>query len=230
MIILGIGAHPDDLDFGSAGSFAKWAKEGHCCYYLVCTDGSKGSDDPNMTEKRLIALRRQEQKDAAKILGVKDVFFLNHKDTELVADLILKKEIVRYIRKLKPNIVLTLDPTFIYSAKRGFINHTDHRAVGQAALDAVFPMARDRLTFKELEKEGLTPHKVSTLYLTKFEDYNEIVDISETIDLKVKALLAHKTQIDKEVSEMMKGFAHLIGEKYGYKYAEGFVKFNLPQM
>src|SRR5579872_1853747 len=100
MTILGVGAHPDDLDFGAAGSFAKWAKEGADCYYLICTDGCKGSEDSRMTEQKLTRIRKAEQLAAAKELGLKGVFFLKHKDTQLVADLKLKKEIVKYIRKL----------------------------------------------------------------------------------------------------------------------------------
>src|SRR3989304_9104279 len=183
MIVLGVAAHPDDLEFSASGTFARWAREGAKCYYLICTDGSKGSDDPKMTGAKLILLRKAEQKQAAKILGVKEVFFLDHKDTELVADLTLKKEIVRFIRKLKPDIVVTTNPTFIYSRERGFINHTDHRACGQATIDAVFPRARERLTFPELEKEGLTPHKVKTLYLTSFDDPTNTLDITDTFDL-----------------------------------------------
>ncbi len=228
MIVLGIGAHPDDLDFGASGTFAKWVKEGADCYYLICTDGSKGSDDPTMTGSKLTLLRAEEQRQAAKILGLKGVFFLKNKDTQLVADLKLKKEIVKVIRKVKPDIVVTLDPNFIYSKQRGSINHTDHRAVGLAALDAVYPLARDRLTFKELEKEGLKPHKVPIVYLTSFEDANEIVDISDTIELKLKALLAHKTQIKEANLGWVKERAKMLGAKKGFKFAEGFIKLTLP--
>lgn len=228
MVVLGVGAHPDDLDFGASGTFAKWAKEGAECYYLICTDGRKGSDNPKMTEEKLVKLRREEQEEVAKVLGLKDVFFLNHPDTELVADLKLKKEIVRIIRKVKPDIVVTLDPNFIYSKARGNINHTDHRAAGLAALDAVFPLARDRLTFKEFEKEGLKPHKVSTVYLTSFEEPTEIVDISSTIDFKLKALAAHKTQVKQQALDWVKQVAKIVGAKKGFKYGEGFIKLNLP--
>lgn len=227
-MILGIGAHPDDLDFSASGTFAKWVKEGHTCYYLICTDGRKGSDDPAMTEEKLIKLRRAEQKEAARILGLKDVFFLNHPDTELVADLKLKKEIVRILRKLKPDTVVTLDPTFIYSVERGYINHPDHRACGQAALDAVFPLARDRLTFKELEKEGLKPHKVKTLYLGNQTKPTDIIDISDTIDLKIKALAAHRTQINQAALARIKKWSKSLGKKHKNKYSEGFVKLTLP--
>lgn len=228
LTILGIAAHPDDLDFAASGSFAKWVKSGALCYYLICTDGRKGSDDPKMTEAKLVKLRKQEQKKAAKILKLKDVFFLNHKDTQLTYDLALKKEIVRFIRKLKPDIVVTLDPTFVYSRKTGFINHTDHRACGLATVDAVFPLARDRLTFKELSKEGLPPHSVKTLYLTRFDDPTDVVDISDTFDLKIQALKAHKTQISLKLLDRIIQRAKELGKKHGYKYAEGFVKLTLP--
>ncbi len=223
MRVLGVAAHPDDLDFGASGSFAKWASEGASCYYLICTDGSKGSDDPKMTESKLVKIRREEQRAAGKIIGLKDVFFLDHKDTQLVADLTLKKEIVRHIRKIRPDIVVTMDPTLVYS-KRGYVNHTDHRAAGQATLDAVYPMARDRLTFKELEKEGLKPHKVKTLYLINFDNHTEVVDIGKTIEKKIKALSCHRSQISERSLGWVKQMSGMIGKEKGYKYAEAFVK------
>ncbi len=223
MIVLGVAAHPDDLDFGASGSFAKWAGEGASCYYLICTDGSKGTDDPEMTEAKLAKIRKEEQKAAGKVIGLKGVFFLNHKDTELVPDLRLKKEIVRYIRKLKPDIVVTMNPTFIY-LKRGFVNHTDHRAAGTATIDAVYPLARDRLIFKELEKEGIGPHRVKTLYLTDFENPNEVIDISRTISTKVSALACHKSQVSKETLGWIRQMAGRVGKRKGYRYGEGFVK------
>jgi len=229
MKILGIGAHPDDLDFSSSGTFAKWVKSGNDCYYLICTDGRKGSDDSEMTEEILVKIRQAEQIEAGKILGLKEVFFLSHHDTELTADINLKKEITRFIRMLKPEIVVTLDPAFIYSAKRGFINHTDHRAVGLASMDAVFPLARDRLTFPELEKENLLPHKVKQLYFTSFDDPPFAEDISETIDIKIEALRAHRSQVKPEFLEVIKKRSGDIGKKFGYKYAEGFVKLDLPK-
>ena len=225
-IILGVAAHPDDLDFIASGTVAKWIKQGTIGYYLICTNGCKGSDDPKMTEAKLIKIRRREQIQAGRIIGLKDVFFLNHNDTELVDDLKLKKEIVYYIRKLKPEIVITTDPTFVYSPY-GFINHTDHRAAGQAAIDAVFPLSRDRLTFPEHEKQGLMPHKVKTLYLPNFDNSREIIDISDTIDIKLKALAAHKSQIDSATVKWVKERSGQIGKKLGYDFAESFIKLNL---
>ena len=114
-IVLAVGAHPDDMDFGASGTIAKWTSEGASCYYLICTDGSRGSTEPRMTHKKLAKIRKEEQIETCRFLGVKKVFFLNHADTQLVADLTLKEEIVRVIRELRPNIVITMDPTFYFT-------------------------------------------------------------------------------------------------------------------
>ncbi len=223
LVVLGVCAHPDDLDVGAGGTFAKWAKGGAKCYYLICTDGGRGSVDSKISKKKLIEIRKQEQKAAGKVLGLENVYFLDYNDTELVPDRKLKRDIVWYIRKLKPDIVVTTDPTFVYS-KNGFINHVDHRAAGIATIDAIYPLAKNAFTFEEFEKEGLKPHKVKTLYLINFSDGNEIVDISSTIDLKVKAIAQHKTQALSRNAEMFKRIGSMIGKKAGYKYAESFVK------
>lgn len=222
LVVLGVGAHADDLDFGAAGTFAKFAREGADCYYLICTDGSKGSRDPKMTAERLKEMRIKEQKNAAKMLGVKDVFFLHHKDAELVADLKLRKEIVRYVRKLRPDIVITHDPSYMFSDR--FVNHTDHRAAGIATIDAVFPAARNHMTFPELKKEGLETHRVSEMYLVNFSNPNYAVDISKFIDLKVKALTHHQSQGIGRNSGFVKDMAERNGKKFGYKYAETFFR------
>jgi len=232
-IILAVGAHPDDMDFGASGSVAKWASEGTTVYYLICTDGSRGSEDPKMTHEKLAQIRRKEQEKAAKFLGVKKVFFLNHIDTQLVCDLKLKEEIVRIIRQIRPDIVITMDPTFYYSTDFyngfGFVNHTDHRAVALATMDAVFPLSRDRLTFPEHEKAGLKPHKVAELLLTSFEKKDFLVDISETFAKKIKALSIHKSQFAnfKEVEKRVTKRARFWGKAKGYKFAENFIRIKL---
>lgn len=146
-IILAVGAHPDDTDFGASGTISKWVEEGATAYYLIATDGSRGSTDPKMTHKKLAKIRRKEQEEAARVLGVKKVFFLNHTDTQLVSDIFLKEEIVRIIRTVRPDIVITMDPAFYYSAENGFINHTDHRAAALAAMDAVFSAFSRQIDF-----------------------------------------------------------------------------------
>jgi LmbE family N-acetylglucosaminyl deacetylase len=224
-VVLGVAAHPDDLDYTCGGTVAKWVKEGAEVYYLVCTDGCKGSDDPEMTEGKLTEARKIEQKEASRVLGVKDVFFLDYKDTELVVDLKLKKEIVRYIRKLKPDIVITFDPSVIFSRDSGIINHSDHRAVGEATLDAVYPLARDRLIFPDLE---FSVHKVRTIYLTNYDNPRDMEDVSDEYDLKIKALRAHISQINEDIIKTVTEQESRFGEKMNCKYAEGFVKLHLP--
>ena len=227
--VLGVAAHPDDLDFGASGSFAKWAKEGADIYYLIITDGSKGSDDESITSDQLVKIRKNEQRKAAKIVGAKDVFFLNYPDAYLEVTINLKRDITRKIRLLKPDLVITTDPTFLYSSERGFINHSDHRVAGQATIDSVFPMARDRLTFPELISEGLMPHKVASLLLINFEDGNYFVDITHTLDKKLEALAAHASQMTELTltQDRMKDYASRIGKKCGVDYAECFARINI---
>lgn len=233
-VILAVGAHPDDMElFGVSGTLAKFAEEESDVYLIICTDGSRGSDDPQMTHERLVEIRKREQEEAAKILGIKKVFFLNHTDTQLVADLKLKEEIVKIIRMVRPDIVITLDPTFYYSTDSfngfNFINHTDHRTAGLAVMDAVFPLSRDRLTFPEHEKEELKQHKVKELWLTSFNKVDHIVNISKTIDKKIKALSMHKSQFKdfKRMERWIKEKSSTIGKKKGYKFAENFIRLKL---
>jgi LmbE family N-acetylglucosaminyl deacetylase len=227
-VALGICAHPDDLDFGASGTVAKWSSEGSIVYYLIVTDGSKGSSDPKMTPERLIKIRKSEQVKAAEILGVKETYFLNYKDSEVTYDMELKKDLTRYIRKLQPDAVIMIDPTMIYSVSRGFINHPDHRVVGLAALDSVFPLARDRLTFPDLLNEGLEPHRVRYLYLINFDYHNYVEDIGQTIEKKLQAVRAHQSQVEEDFIQFLKQMSATLGRKVGYSFAETFVKIDLP--
>lgn len=241
-VILAVGAHPDDTDFGASGTIAKWIEEGAKAYYLICTDGSKGSSDPQMTPQNLISIRKKEQEEAAKRLGVRKVFFLDHKDTELVADLKLKEDIVRVIRTVRPDIVTTMDPTFYFASEipqygSGFVNHTDHRAASLATMDACFPLARDRLTFPQHLKEGLEPHRVSELWFVNLIKADVLVDITKTIEKKFQAIACHKSQIDdwQALEERFRKRAAYFGKKksrpagrQGFKYAENFTRVKLP--
>ena len=192
-----VAAHPDDADFGAAGTAHLWTQQGWEFYYLVCTDGSKGSDDPSITRQQLIDMRRQEQRDAAAILGVKDVFYLDHVDGEVTPNRTLLGDIVRVIRQVRPTAVFTHDPESVIVAD-SFVNHADHRATGLMAVDAVYPAARDRLNFPEHIADGLETHKVTQLYIWGSPHANYEVDITDVIDKKVEALLAHKSQFEAD--------------------------------
>ena len=188
-----VAAHPDDADFGAAGVSALLARAGWHVRYLVATDGSKGSDDPSFTPERLVAMREQEQRDAAALLGVTDVRFLHFTDGELVAGRALLGAIVREIREFQPYAVYTHDPEPVI-IRNSFVNHSDHRATGLATVDAVYPAARDRLNFPEHIAAGLPTHKVRELYLWGANEPNFDVDISDILELKIQALLAHPSQ------------------------------------
>jgi len=199
-----IAAHPDDADFGAAGTVYLWSQQGWQFYYLVCTNGAKGSDDASITPARLIEMRRQEQRDAAKLLGVQDVFFLDHEDGELghVGRPFLG-DVVRYIRQVRPSAVFTHDPEAVI-IRDSFVNHADHRATGLTAVDAVYPAARDRLNFPEHIAEGLQPHKVSEIYIWGSERANFEVDITPVIETKLAALRAHTSQFPAEFFDRAK--------------------------
>lgn len=231
-VVLGVAAHPDDLDFGAAGTVAKWVSLGAEAYYLILTDGSKGSSNRQLSSSDLIIMRRKEQKNAANILGVKRVFFCDYEDGHLRCDMAAKRDIARVIRKVKPDVVITMDPTMVYSLKQNFINHPDHRAAGQATLDAVFPLARDHLTFPELLGEGLEPHNTPTLLLINFDKSNFFVDITDSLDRKMKALAAHPSQMDdiKKVQAYMTNAARELGKQASCDYAEGFIRLEVSSL
>ncbi len=229
-IVLGIAAHPDDLDFGAGGTMAHFAEQGADVYYLILTDGSAGSSDRNMSPADLINLREAEQRDAVlRVIGGKGVDFLGYKDGQLEVTMEVKRDIVKAIRQIKPDVVVTMDPSMIYSAKRSFINHPDHRAAGQAVLDAVFPLARDHLSFPEFMTEGLEPHITPTVLLINFNEHNFFVDITATFDKKIAALAAHVSQISgmPAVEEKMRQLAKADGAEAGVDLAEAFVRIDL---
>jgi LmbE family N-acetylglucosaminyl deacetylase len=210
---------------------AKWAAEGADVYYLLLTDGSKGSDDRHLSSADLIKIRRDEQLAAAKILGLKQVFFLDYEDGLLVNDANVKRDIARVIRQTKPDIVITMDPAVLYWVENGYINHPDHRAAGQATLDALFPLARDHLSFPELLADGLEPHKVPHVLLMRFGmEHNYSVDITATLEQKLKALAAHASQMAniEETHVMVRDWAKQAGQLGGHDYAENFLRIDIP--
>ncbi|GAB4509193.1 MAG: PIG-L family deacetylase [Anaerolineae bacterium] len=201
--VMGIFAHPDDPEFFCGATFARWAAEGADITFVMATSGDKGSDDPEMTHARLIEIREQEERNAAAVLGVKEVIFLRHPDGELQPTLELRRELTRLIRLKKPEILVTSDPTAYWYGPT-YINHPDHRAIGAATLEAVFPTARDRLNFIELWRdEGLDPHKVKYVYVAIPAEATTFVDVTAYIETKINALREHKSQI-KDMEEMAK--------------------------
>lgn len=196
--VLVVVAHPDDAEFSSGGTIAKWISEGKTVRYVLATKGDKGSANREMTSEKIADLREKEQRSAAEVLGVKDVIFLNEKDGEIENTLKFRERIVRLLRKFRPDIVLTLDPTtYIRKHVYGnydYINHSDHRKIGEAVLDSIFPSARDHLYFPEHAEEGLEPHKVEYIYLANPEHPNTWVNIEKEIPIKIKALESHQSQ------------------------------------
>jgi LmbE family N-acetylglucosaminyl deacetylase len=226
--VLVVSAHPDDPDFGAAGTIACWAAQGAEVTYVIVTDGSKGSAEPAMRAEELVRIREAEQRAAAEICGVKNVVFLQHEDGRVVNNTALRENIVRVIRKYRPDVMVTHDPTArIIDNSR--LNHTDHRAVGDAALDAVFPLARDRLNFPEHEAEGLEPFKVLDIFLTPSNETNLVVDITDTIELKIKALQAHASQIGdpEKLAERVREWSAGNATGTSFQFAEKFRRVTL---
>lgn len=194
--VLMIQAHPDDCEFGSGGTIAKWAAAGAEIIYCSITSGDKGTKDPDITGEELMALREQEQLEAAKVLGVKDVIFLRYLDATLVPDLDLRRDLTRVIRQVRPTALMCFDPTARLQGD-GYINHPDHIAAGEASLAAVFPSCRDRRTFPELLEEGLEPIEVPSVYLFGTNQADCWIDITDHMDTKLEALSKHASQVGK---------------------------------
>jgi LmbE family N-acetylglucosaminyl deacetylase len=217
-------AHPDDAEFGSAGTVAKWAREGKEIVYVLCTSGDKGTSDRSISPAQLAEVRRREQEAACRVLGVKEVVFLGYEDGVLQSTLELRRDIVRQIRRFKPDIVICPDPTSRWYGQQ-YLNHPDHRAAGDAALDAIYPSARDPHVFTELLAEGLEPHKVREVYITTREKADLFVDITDTIDLKIAALREHASQIGDrkdQVETWVREGARRLAEGQDMEYVESY--------
>ena len=219
-----VAAHPDDGEFGAAGTVTLLAAAGWTFEYLVITDGSKGSSDRSIDANDLREIRLVEQHHAAQHLGISKVTSLNYVDGELLADRNLLGEIVRQIRIFKPEIIFTHDPESMFSGT-GWIHHSDHRITGQMVIDAVYPAARDVLNFPEHFDEGLTTHNVQSIYLWDTEKPNISIDISDVFDKKISALLSHKSQFPSP-----KLFAHQsrqMWRDFDGKYREEFRRLDI---
>ena len=231
-VYLVVAAHPDDPDFGVAGTAARLILEGHAVHYLMVTSGDAGSEDPTQSAEELVSIREAEQQASGRILGLSGVHFLRFPDGELQPTLELRKAIVRVMRQVQADVVLCQDPRSLVDDDGTYLNHPDHRAAGQAALDAAFPAAGNPRAFRDLFfDEGLEAHKVKEvwLYFTGGQHVNHFVDITETFDLKIEALSAHESQIGEwarsgGLRTLMTKWAEEAATRHnlGFKYAEGF--------
>ncbi len=189
-----IAAHPDDAEFGPSGTAARWIDAGSTGWLVCCTSGDQGGEDPDLDPFVLAATRETEQRAAAEVIGYAGVSFLHQPDGALVNDLILREMLVREIRTFRPDAVLATDPETLFHSDGG-VNHADHRAAGLAAVDAVYPAARNPMSFPGLARSGLSAHVVRRLYLFWSNHPNAWVDISSVLDRKLDALRRHESQI-----------------------------------
>lgn len=219
---MGIFAHPDDAEFTVAGTIARWVHGGCRVVYVLCTDGDVGTEEPNLTRDELAQIRRQEQREACGVLGVNDVVFLGYGDGMLQPTLDLRRDLVRVIRQYRPEVVICGDPTAFFYGE-DYINHPDHRAAAQAAVEAVFPAASMPLVFPDLADEGFSPHRVKQVYIWGTREPNVWEDITQTLDLKIEALRKHKSQLgDWDPSSRITQRAKDLAEGHGVQYAEVF--------
>ena len=215
-------AHPDDIDFGSAGTLAKWSRHGARICYVLCTSGDVGIAEEGMTKQKAIEIREAEQREAGKIIGAHEIIFLREPDGMLQATMELRKKIVREIRRFKPEVVIAMDPTMVWAGE-GYINHPDHRAAGLATIEAIFPAAGQPNLFEELAQEGLTAHKTRKVYVGNWREAECYVSIDDTIDLKIAALRAHKSQMkDWDPEPRIRERAKDLAKHIEAQYAEAF--------
>jgi LmbE family N-acetylglucosaminyl deacetylase len=208
-------AHPDDIEFGCAGTCAKWAKRGARVVYVLVTSGNIGTHESGHTQQTIADLREQEQREAAAVCGVHEVEFLRYNDGEVMPTLELRKDLVRMIRKHTPEVVIAMDPMRMYSGD-GYINHPDHRAVATATMDAIAPVASMPLMYPELGEA----HKVREVWIQWTDDPDTWVDIGETLALKMDALRQHKSQVDEDTVKQLPEWAWGAGK--GLAPAETF--------
>jgi LmbE family N-acetylglucosaminyl deacetylase len=225
-----VAAHPDDIEFGAAATVARWVREGTEVRYLVVTRGDKGSDDPDADVAALARRRESEQRAAAGEIGVASVEFLDEPDGQVEVSLALRERITRAIRAGRPEVVMTHDPTVLF-VNNEWVNHPDHRAVGEVTVDAVFPTARDPLNFRAHLDEGLGPWKVAELFLWSTNEANQIVDVGDTLERKIDALRHHASQFRSfdDIARWVRRRSEELGERAGYRAAEGFRRVTLAR-
>jgi LmbE family N-acetylglucosaminyl deacetylase len=222
-------AHPDDAEFMCGGTVAAWAADGTAVHYCVITDGSAGNNDPGVTREEVAPVREREQREAARILGVRGIDFLGFRDGELEVNLETRKAVTRVVRRVRPDVIVAPDPSRLWNGS-GYINHWDHKQAGTLALCTIMPDAPSRPQFSELLDEGLEPFEVPNLMLSS-EEPDTYVDITKSIDRKIEALLAHGSQgtHDPETEKWVRQRARDLGEQAGVDYAEAFKRFRFTE-
>ncbi len=220
--VMAIVAHPDDIEFTCAGTLAKWARNDARVSFVLCTSGDVGIDEPGMTRLLCTEIREKEQIEAASVVGATEVIFIREPDGMLQATIELRKKLVREIRRFRPEVVICGDPTIVWAGD-DYINHPDHRAAATAALDAVFPASGQPNLFEELEAEGFFAHKPRKVFATSWGGADNFVNIGETIDIKIKALKSHRSQMkDWDPEPMIRQWAAESAKGKEMEYAEGF--------
>jgi len=220
-----IAAHPDDADFGCGGTVALWTRRGVAVTYVICTDGARGvmAMLPRvMAPEELRRTRRLEQAAAASVLGVERVEFLGYPDGELVADLALKRELVSWIRRIRPDVVICQNAVRHYTDLDS--NHPDHLAAGKAAIEAIYPAAHSPVYFPDLLEQGLQPHTVRSIWVMGTAAPNHFVDVSATWEQKVQAIRCHATQYREDPSDVVSAQMADLGQPHGLAFAEAFIR------
>ncbi len=226
--VLAIYAHPDDPEISAGGSLARWADAGAEVHVLVTTRGDKGSEDPEVDPDELTRIRIEETANASRVLGVTP-HHLAHPDGDLTDDHELRRELVRHVRTIRPDVVCCPDPTAVFFGD-GYYNHRDHRITGWAALDAVAPAAGNPHYFPELRGVGLETHSVSTIYLSGTLEPNAWVDITATLERKIEALFCHASQLHETgdwFRQFLRDSAEVAGRAAGVTYAEAFRRISI---
>jgi LmbE family N-acetylglucosaminyl deacetylase len=218
-----ISAHPDDIEFTCAGTVAKWTKAGSQVRYVVATSGDAGTHRRGVTREELARTREAEQRAAARVAGVEEVIFLGYRDGEVTPSLELRRDIVREIRRFRPTFVICYDPTRLFVGG-SYVNHPDHRAVAQAALDALSPTSAMPLSFPEQIEEGLEPYRVRHILVASTDRADTWIDIESTLELKIEALCKHVSQFDgrRDFEGMVRAWAAETGAQVGLRYAEAY--------
>ena len=222
--VLVITPHPDDAEGGAGGTIARWTKQGRQVVLVVCTNGDKGTSDPNVKPADLARIREEEQRQAAATLGIAEVVFLRFPDQGLEDCSEFREKLVRQIRTYRPTTVVTIDPY------RRYLRHRDHAMCGRVTLDAIFPYARDPLSYPEHLQEGLQPHKVQEVYLWGAEEPDTFLDITDTFTTKMHALYCHASQMKRPLAEReadWRAYYAEIGKRVGVELAEPFKRLEI---